>query len=139
MRLTKLRQKLADEGLDAILITEPANRRYFSGFTGTAGTLIISPDRAMLATDFRYYEQVERQAPQFELVEIKGKFPALLPELVDKLDVRRLGFESKNVHDRTRGGLGDGEFYAHAWCRKSGLSHHRGFRPQWRYASRSRF
>ena len=97
MRLTKLRQGLIDEELDAILITDPANRRYLSGFTGSAGVLIISQGRAMLATDFRYYEQVERQAPQFELVKIKDKFVTLLPSLVDELGVCRLGFESKNV------------------------------------------
>ena len=97
MRLTKLRQKLLDEGLDAILITNPANRRYLSGFTGSAGRLIISQDRAMLATDFRYYEQVEKQAPQFELVKIKDEFTDLLPDLVGETGVRRLGFESDDL------------------------------------------
>jgi len=97
MRLERLRQKLADEGLHAILITTPANRRYMSGFTGSAGMLIISQDRAMLATDFRYWEQVDKQAPQFELVKIKDKFTALLPDLVNDLGIHQLGFESKNV------------------------------------------
>jgi Xaa-Pro aminopeptidase len=117
MRLTKLCHRLADEELDAILITDPANRRYLSGFTGSAGVLIISQDRAMLATDFRYYEQVERQAPQFELVKIKDKFVTLLPDLVDELGVHRLGFESKNVtvdmHQDLADALPDGvEFVA---------------------------
>jgi len=97
MRLTKLRHKLADMQLDAILITDPANRRYLSGFTGSAGVLIISQDRAMLATDFRYYEQVGRQSPQFELVKIKSKFSALLPDLINELGICHLGFESKNL------------------------------------------
>lgn len=97
MRLKKLRQKLLDEGLDAILITNPANRRYLSGFTGSAGMLIISQDRACLATDFRYYEQVEKQAPQFELIKITARFTASLPSLIKELDVRQVGFESKNM------------------------------------------
>ena len=42
MRLTKLREALTTEGLDAILITQPENRRYVSGFTGSAGVLLIS-------------------------------------------------------------------------------------------------
>lgn len=97
MRLSKLRQKLADEKLDGILISNAANRRYLSGFTGSAGTLIISPERAVLATDFRYYEQVERQAPQFELAKIKDKFTDLLPDLITGMDIRRLGFESEDL------------------------------------------
>jgi Xaa-Pro aminopeptidase len=107
MRLAKLRQKLTDEGLDGIMITNPANRRYLSGFTGSAGTLIISQDRAVLATDFRYYEQVERQAPQFELAEIKGKFTDLLPDLVSSMGIRRLGFESEDVTVALFGRLDD--------------------------------
>lgn len=97
MRLTKLRQQLADENLDAILITNATNRRYMSGFTGSAGTLVISQERALLATDFRYYEQMSKQAPHFELVKVEGQFADLLPDLVCELSVRRLGFESDDV------------------------------------------
>lgn len=97
MRLTKLRQSLAEKSLDAILITNPANRRYLSGFTGSAGSPIISQERAVLATDSRYYQQAEEQSPQFELARITTKFTDLLPGLVSQMDVRRLGFESQDV------------------------------------------
>ncbi len=97
MRLTKLREAMAAEELDAILITQPENRRYLSGFTGSAGVLLISQDQAILATDFRYYEQVERQAPGFHLAKIKDKFESLLPELVHELGAKRVGFESAHL------------------------------------------
>jgi Xaa-Pro aminopeptidase len=97
MRLTKLRQRLHDEGLDAILITQAANRRYVSGFSGSAGTLLISQTRALLATDFRYFEQVGRQVPDFELVKVTEKLVDLLPDLVSELDARRIGFESEDL------------------------------------------
>lgn len=119
MRLTKLREKLVDQELDAILISHPANRRYLSGFTGSAGTLIVSQDRAMLATDFRYYEQVEKQALQFELVKIKDRFTALLPNSVSELGIRRLGFESKSltvdVHQDLADALPDGVGFVATW------------------------
>ena len=97
MRLTKLREALAAEGLDAILITQPENRRYLSGFTGSAGMLLISADEAIIATDFRYYEQVEKQAPDFCLAKITDKFKALLPELVQQVGAKRVGFESTHL------------------------------------------
>jgi len=97
MRLTKLRQRLIEGNLDAILITNGINRRYLSGFTGSAGALLISQDRALLATDFRYYEQVERQAPNFELVKVERALTDLLPDLLSELGVRRLAFESDDV------------------------------------------
>jgi Xaa-Pro aminopeptidase len=96
-RLMILRQRLAEQDLDTILITQPENRRYLSGFTGSAGVLLISQDEAVLATDFRYYEQVEKQAPDFRLAKIKDKFEPLLPELVHQLGAKRVGFESTHL------------------------------------------
>jgi Xaa-Pro aminopeptidase len=97
MRLTKLREALTTEGLDAILITQPENRHYLSGFTGSAGVLLISQDQTVLATDFRYYEQVEKQAPDFRLAKITDKFMTLLPELVHEVRAKRVGFESAHL------------------------------------------
>jgi Xaa-Pro aminopeptidase len=97
MRVKKLREVLVDKELDAVLISQAHNRRYLSGFTGSAGTLLITAERALLATDFRYYEQMGREAPDFELAKIETRFSDLLPSLVADLGVQRLGFESQSV------------------------------------------
>jgi Xaa-Pro aminopeptidase len=97
MRLTKLREALTTEGLDAILITQPENRRYLSGFTGSTGVLLISQDQAVLATDFRYYEQVEKQAPDFRLAKVTARFETLLPELIQQVGAKAVGFESAHL------------------------------------------
>ena len=72
-RLGRLRERLRKEGLDAILISSPENRRYLSGFTGSAGYLLVSQDDASLATDFRYMEQAAMQAPDFQIERIGGR------------------------------------------------------------------
>jgi Xaa-Pro aminopeptidase len=91
-RLVKLREIIVQEKLDAVMITQAENRRYMSGFTGSAGVLLIDQERALLATDFRYYEQVKMQAPGFELVQVTDSpQAALAPYLKDGL---RVGFES---------------------------------------------
>lgn len=97
MRLDRVREMLSQQGVDGLLVSQPENRRYLSGFTGSAGYLLISPGAALLATDFRYYEQVGRQAPDFELVRIKDRFADLLPDLVQRLAIARLGFEAQHV------------------------------------------
>ena len=56
-RVDKLRAILPQKGVDALLISMPENRRYMSGFTGSAGYLFITGRRAILGTDFRYTEQ----------------------------------------------------------------------------------
>jgi Xaa-Pro aminopeptidase len=97
MRLRKLRGSLPEHNLDAILVSQPENRRYLSGFTGSSGWLVLSAERAVLATDFRYFEQVGREAAAFELAKVQTKFADLLPEVLAELGVGRLGFESQHV------------------------------------------
>jgi Xaa-Pro aminopeptidase len=96
-RLIKLRDKLALKKLDAIFITQAENRRYLSGFHGTAGYLIITEKQAILATDSRYTEQAKTEAPYFKIQRISGSINDWLPELVSNLNITRLGFEGGNV------------------------------------------
>jgi len=96
-RIEKLRHKLVEAGLDAILVSQGENRRYLSGFTGSAGFLLISEGKAILATDFRYVEQAQGQAPDFEIFQIQGELPVWFPDLASSLNVKRIGFEASNI------------------------------------------
>lgn len=96
VRLEKLRQKLLEQELDALLVSTPENRRYLSGFTGSAGYLVISQEEAVLATDFRYVEQAGQEAPAFRVLRIGGGYD-WLPQLLGDLGVQRVGFEAQNV------------------------------------------
>ena len=96
-RVQRLREKLAAENVDALLITTSGNRRYVSGFTGS-GYLIISQEHAMLATDFRYWEQMGRQSADFELIKMtQGDMKVWLPPILKKIGARTLGFESHDI------------------------------------------
>ncbi len=102
-RLQKLRQRLLEEGLEGVLVSQPENCRYLSGFTGS-GSLLISQDSAILATHFIYLEQAEREAAVLEIVRIRSENdPVGLVELMSKCEIRRLGFEaSLNYADYRR-------------------------------------
>ncbi len=60
-RLDRLRLGLADQGADALVVTSPTNIRYLTGFSGSAGILVVADGRATLVTDGRYGEQAGRQ------------------------------------------------------------------------------
>lgn len=96
-RLNNLRKALAENGIDALLVTQSENRRYLSGFHGSAGYLLITEKKAILATDFRYTEQASGQAPDFEIFRIKGKVSVWFPDLVALYPVEKLGFEAEDV------------------------------------------
>ncbi|MFH1560671.1 MAG: aminopeptidase P family protein [Chloroflexota bacterium] len=95
-RLDKIRARLEQSGVDALIVSSEENRRYLSGFTGTAGSLIITPKEAVLATDFRYVEQAGQQAPGFKVLRTKSGLDWLV-ELLQELSVQRLGFEGHHM------------------------------------------
>ncbi len=96
-RLSKLRASFAEQAIDGILVNCPENRRYLSGFTGSDGYLLISHASAVIATDFRYFEQSQREAPDFKLLPLKGYAHKWLPEAAAEMDLKRVGFESAHL------------------------------------------
>ena len=78
--------------MDAIVVSNPINVRYLSGFTGTSGALRISDSDATLVTDSRYGEQAETEAPEF-VIEVAGGSPSLIAAM--RTVARRIGFESE--------------------------------------------
>lgn len=70
-RQAALRARIEAAGLDQALITHLPNIRYLTGFTGTAGLLLVGPGRTVLLTDFRYEAQAEREAGMVTTVVIE--------------------------------------------------------------------
>ena len=81
-RREKLRAWMAEAGIPAALITKPQNMRYLTGFTGE-GCLFLSAQRQAVLTDFRYVEQLSRQAPSLECV--RTRMGKSVPELAAEL------------------------------------------------------
>ncbi|MFH2092505.1 MAG: aminopeptidase P family protein [Pseudomonadota bacterium] len=80
-KLNRIRQVMTANGIDAVVIPsdDPHKseyvaehwqaRKWLTGFSGSAGTAVVTKDHAILWTDFRYYIQAEEQikGSQFEL------------------------------------------------------------------------
>lgn len=96
-KLSKLRQQLGENDLDAILIASPVNRSYITGFTGTAGVAIISHHDARFITDFRYIEQANEQAVGFSIVEHKQLQHLEIRDQLNQMNVKRVGFEKDHI------------------------------------------
>jgi len=99
MRLDKIRRKLAENKLDALIVTSPPNIFYLSGFSGTSATLLIDPKHAILFTDFRYIEQAAAEAPGFEIVKVTGDPYAVIGEMIKGLFVIGIEEEALSLGD----------------------------------------
>ena len=102
-RLQAIRERLRAEALDAMMIQSPINRRYMSGFTGSAGTLVISQHDAWLLVDFRYVEQAKAQVDGIR-VERVDKPLEDLGRLLSDHQLSRVAFEAGHltVHEHQR-------------------------------------
>jgi len=98
-RVAALRAQLEEQELDGLLVTNLTNVAYLSGFTGSAGALVVTADQTLLVADFRYFTQVEQQAPEWTLVKADPgeKLEDRIADTVAHLDVKRLGFEAQSL------------------------------------------
>ncbi len=60
-RLDRLRSEFDGAGIDALLVTQLPNVRYLTGFTGSAGMLLVTTADALFVTDGRYRDQAAEQ------------------------------------------------------------------------------
>ncbi len=95
-RVDGLVAQFPDQELDGVLISAPENRRYLSGFSGSAGYLFITKSNALLVTDSRYTEQATNQSPHFEVKQVRGGWGWLVEELKAS-GVKKVGFESQDM------------------------------------------
>ncbi|OQP05761.1 Xaa-Pro dipeptidase [Geobacillus sp. 46C-IIa] len=96
-KLEKLRTLLEERHIDGLLVTNGYNRRYITGFTGTAGVALVSREGAMFITDFRYVEQASKQVEGFEIVQHSGPIVEEIARQVKRLGIGKLGFEQEDV------------------------------------------
>lgn len=96
-KLTKLRQLLQAKELDGILISSSINRRYITGFTGTAGVALVSQTDARFVTDFRYTKQANDQIADFTVVEHQNGLNEEIKSQLKEMDIQKLGFEQDHV------------------------------------------
>ncbi|PJO41748.1 M24 family metallopeptidase [Lysinibacillus xylanilyticus] len=98
MKLQKLRKALQEQNIDGILITNGYNRRYMTGFTGTAGVAIVSQNDAVFITDFRYTEQAAAQIQDFRIVKHEATIIEEIATQVNNMGIKLLGFEKDTVN-----------------------------------------
>jgi Xaa-Pro aminopeptidase len=92
-RIEKLRERFAGAGVEALYITNPENRFYLSGFTGTAGSLLLGLNNSYLFTDFRYTGQAARECPDYQVIETSGESSEVLREYLTGEGITLLGLE----------------------------------------------
>lgn len=122
-RLARLRERMARDGLDALILmvmerTNCESMEYITGFRGSSGAVIVSRDREYLVTDGRYALQARAQSP-FELrMQGDRTLPEKALEVLAEGRWQTVGYEADRLTVRLFGALKPG---APQWRDASGL------------------
>jgi Xaa-Pro aminopeptidase len=94
-----LTQNLKKEGLDALLVSSPHNVTYLTGFTGDSSAVILSRDRVIIISDFRFIEQLDQECPGLEIVirPSTQTLPVAVAETLGQFGAHTVGFESAHL------------------------------------------
>lgn len=110
-RISRLQERLNGEGIHGMLITSGPNIRYLSGFSGSAGALMVRDGEATLYTDSRYAIQAEEETRGVGVRIVSGV--AAAAALSEDRGGGRIAFESEIIsvagHERLRAIMKDGD------------------------------
>ena len=117
IRLERLRKMMVREKIPALLLTNPINIGYLSGFAGSEDIALVTFKKAILFTplevgrlgrpprlrqglltgftDFRYLEEAKKKGINFQIKKRKGPLLKVLAPVLSKLKIKRLGFEAE--------------------------------------------
>lgn len=98
-RVEKLQQAMVGQGFGAMLITNPNNRLYATGFSSSAGALLITANDAWFITDARYIEAAKTAITDAHVLLCTSDNPvhALIKTLLNEHSITAAGFEESSA------------------------------------------
>jgi len=99
IRISNCTKKLKGLNLDAILIADPVNILYLTGFSAADGYLLLTQDKKMIYFTNFLYKEAAKKIGAWEVIISSNKrnIFTLIAEKVTKLNLSTLGFEAKKL------------------------------------------
>jgi Xaa-Pro aminopeptidase len=97
-RLARIPAELRGAGLDALVVTHLPNVRYLTGFSGSAGAVVLFAERAVLVVDFRYVTSAREIAAasggEIAVEVAERTYDEAIAAVLRREDARRIGIEA---------------------------------------------
>lgn len=122
LRQRALRTQLEKRGIGHLIVTNPANIFYLTGFRGSAGVAIFGRGRPSLLVDPRYTLQAQSQALGIEITEVRHGLLAATAVWLRRRRALRIGFESAHLTVREFGTLRRNGPSKARWVAASGIT-----------------
>ena len=98
-RRRRLKAQLKKLGTTAFLVTNIKNVGYLTGFTGSAGYLLVTPKTEILLSDTRYSSQILTQCPDLD-VDIRNAKESVLgavARVTNSFGLNSIAYESQSL------------------------------------------
>lgn len=98
-QLARLRSKMVEGGIPAMLVSHIENVSWLTGFSGTYGRVLVSPTEARFLTDSRYAIQAAEQVAEMPVSTFKSPVDGddFTLEHIRDMGFEAIGFEAANV------------------------------------------
>jgi Xaa-Pro aminopeptidase len=98
-RRQRLLQSLSAEGMEALLVSNPLNVTYLTGFSGESSFLVLGRQRVLLVSDARFTKQIAEECPGLEahIRPPEQSVHQATATVLTKLGFRAVGFETSHL------------------------------------------
>src|SRR3989338_5864880 len=97
-RIRSLQDEIKEKGLGSFLVTNEANVKYLSAFTGEDSILLITEEKRFFITDSRYIEEAKESLKgQFNIIETNLSIFETVKKIAGRNRVKKIGFEAMNM------------------------------------------
>ncbi len=121
IRCRELRARLGQAGVDALLVAQPANWYYLSGFTGDAGMLVVSRAENALVTDGRFTAQAREETRGVRVVQQKGSLGEAVGSYLRSRRLGRIAYDPERMSVEQLGKLRRAAGKGRQWKARKGL------------------
>ncbi len=101
-RISKLQEALTAN--QAALLFNEYNRIYFSGFSSSAGTIVITKSKAFFLIDFRYYEKAKNTVKNMEVVLCERLYKQI-GDILESQKIKTVFLETESISVAKYGAL----------------------------------
>lgn len=105
-RIKRLRGLVAEQNCPALLVTNPVDVGYLTGFLGGDSYLLLDAAKPTLLSDFRYEEELAEVRGLVDVVIRRGAMTDALGQLLESRSVTRLGVQGEHMTLSLRQAIG---------------------------------
>ncbi len=97
--IDRLRGAMQSQSIPAILLSDIASVQWATGFTGSAGWVLLTPEKGAFLTDSRYTIQAQEEVADLPCASFANPKTSaeFLKEHIEDLGIASIGFESQSV------------------------------------------